>query len=183
MSQQLEAVVEHARNAGYDIVLLAHILAVIASFGVVVVAGAYALALSRPGPMADSVARYYRPGINWAGRVLFAVPVLGLVLMAMSHGDWTFSDAWILIGIVLWVIAASLAEMALWPSERRLQELVSSGASVGGPDGIPKNTTSEPGTGLMSPVELRALCWRTTAISAVVAAILVAGCVVMVSKP
>src|ERR1700685_3326126 len=105
MSQQSEAVIEHARNAGYDIVLLAHILAVVASFGAVAVAGAYAVALSRPGPGPDRVARYYRPGVNWAGKILFAVPLLGFILMALSHGDWTFSDAWIAIGLIMWLVS------------------------------------------------------------------------------
>ncbi|HXW38540.1 MAG TPA: hypothetical protein VEJ44_02505, partial [Acidimicrobiales bacterium] len=108
----------------YDIVLLAHILAVIAAFGAVVTAGASALSLARPGPPPERVVRYYRPGVNWAGRVVFLVPVLGVVLMALSKGAWTFADGWILIGLVLWVVAASLAEMVLWPTERRLQEAV-----------------------------------------------------------
>ncbi len=173
---------EHARGPGYDIVLLAHVLAVVAAFGAVAVAGAYAVVVSRPGPIPESVVRYYRPGVNWAGRVLFAVPVLGLVLMAMSNGDWTFSDTWIAIGLVLWVVAASLAEMALWPSERRLQEAVTGLLSVGG-YAAAAGTPPEPAGASLLPVEFRSLCWRTTALSAVVAAILVGACVVMVAKP
>jgi hypothetical protein len=178
----LEAV-EPSRNAGYDVVLLAHILAVIASFGAVVVAGAYAIVLSRPGPIPDGVARYYRPGVNWAGRVLFAVPVLGFVLMAMSDGDWTFSDGWIVIGLVLWVAAASVAEMALWPSERRLQELVAGLARVGADDEPMTGPTGNAGAGAVRPADVRSPSLRTAALSAVVAAILVAASVVMVAKP
>ena len=58
------------------------------------------------GPESEAVRRYYRPGVNWAGRVLFLVPVFGVALIAMSHGDWSFSDGWIAIGLVLWAVAA-----------------------------------------------------------------------------
>ncbi len=46
--------------------------------------------------------------------------------MALSHGDWSFSDGWITIGLALWALVAVLAEMYLWPAERRLQAAVSS---------------------------------------------------------
>ena len=42
--------------------------------------------------------------------------------MAMSHGDWSFSDGWITMGLVAWAVVAVVAEMALWPAERRLQD-------------------------------------------------------------
>ncbi len=113
--------VHHARDAAYDVVLLAHVLSALIGLVVVVVAGAYALALRRSGPPSDTVCRYYRPGVNWAGRTLFLVPVLGVALMAMSGGDWSYADGWVFGGIVLWAGAAILAEMVLWPGERALQ--------------------------------------------------------------
>ena len=87
------AVATDARDAAYDMVLLAHVLSALVGLGAVVVAGAYALALGRSGPGSEAVRRYYRPGVNWAGRVLFLVPVFGVALVAMSQGDWSFSDA------------------------------------------------------------------------------------------
>ncbi len=118
------------RGAGYEVVVLAHVLAAVIGFGAVGVAGAYAVVLGRRGPTTESVVRYYRPGVNWAGRVLFVVPVLGLVLIGMSHstrGGYGFSDAWVMVGLLLWVVAALAAEMVLWPSERGLQQLVAAG--------------------------------------------------------
>src|ERR1700730_3486374 len=109
---------DHARNAAYGLVLLAHVLAALVGFGAVAVAGAYAMALRRSGAVSESVRRYYRPGVNWVGRVLFLVPLFRVALMAMSQGDWSFSDGWITAGFVLWAFAALVAEMALWPAER-----------------------------------------------------------------
>ncbi len=113
--------IDHARDAVYDIVLLAHVLSALAGLGVVALAGGYALVLRRPGPPSSGVRRYYRPGVNWAGRALFLVPVFGVALMALSGGDWSYADGWVLGGILLWAGAAVLAEMVLWPAERRLQ--------------------------------------------------------------
>jgi hypothetical protein len=123
--------VDNARSAVYDLVLLAHVLSVIAGFGTVVVAGAYALALRRPGPVSPSVERYYRPGVNWAGRTLFLIPVFGVALIAMSHGQWSFSDGWVTLGLTLWAAAALVAEMALWPAERQLQLAVADRSTAG----------------------------------------------------
>ena len=116
-----------------------------------VVAGAYAWALRRSGPGSEPVRRYYRPGVNWAGRVLFLVPVLGVALMAMSHGDWSFGDGWIAIGLALWAGVAVVAEMALWPAERRLQEAVADPAAARARSGRrarrgPRGTAAGPGS-------------------------------------
>jgi uncharacterized membrane protein len=117
------------RGAAYEVVVLAHVLAAVIGFGAVGVAGAYALVLGRRGPQSESVTRYYRPGVNWAGRILFVVPVLGFVLIGMSHGPggYRLADAWVMVGLVLWAVAALAAEMVLWPTERELQQRVAAG--------------------------------------------------------
>ena len=79
-------------------------------------------ALGRGGPLPDALVRYYRPGVNWVGRVLFLVPVLGVALVAMSGGEWGRSDAWVTIGLAAVGGVAVAAEAVLWPAERRLQE-------------------------------------------------------------
>jgi len=117
------------RGMAYDSVLLVHVLAAFAGFGVVGVAGIYALLLRRDGPRSEAVARYYRPGVNWAGRTIFLVPVLGATLIAMSSGAWSYRDLWIEIGLTAWTVAAVLGEVVLWPAERRLQRLAADPAA------------------------------------------------------
>ncbi len=175
-------------SAAYDIVLLAHILAVVAALVAVVVAGASAAALSRPGPIPQHLSRYYRPGVNWAGRVLFAVPVLGFVLITLSEGQWAVSDRWVVIGLVLWLAAATLAEAVLWPAERRLQEGVGRMATDTSPPPASSATTTTEDSRLEwteppRPKELVALCRRVVVMSGMVTAILVGASVVMVAKP
>ena len=152
----------HTRSAAYDIVLLAHILAALVSLVIVAVAGGSAFALGRSGPTTEALRRYYRPGINWAGRTLFLVPILGAVLVGMSQGDWSYADDWVVIGLVVWLAAALIGELVLWPAERRLRAGVARGEEAGG---------------------LATDCAGATGASVAIAVLLVAATVVMVAKP
>jgi hypothetical protein len=162
LTDNAQFTLDHARNAAYDIVLLGHVLSALVGLGAVVVAGAYAVALRRSGAASEVVRRYYRPGVNWGGRVLYLVPVLGVALVAMSDGDWTYADGWITGGLLLWAVVALAAEMVLWPAERKIQ------AQVDDPT---------------SPADLRAECSRVAITAAVVAVLLVVAAVIMVAKP
>jgi hypothetical protein len=170
----------HPRDAAYDVILLAHVLAAAVSLGALVIAGANAWTLSRSGPGPEPIRRYYRPGVNWAGKVLFLVPVLGFTLMALSHGDWSFSEGWITVGLALWAVVAVAAEMYLWPAERRLQVAVTSLTALapvdGGEDGGEEGTAPV-GAGL------RTECLRVAALAATLSVVLVGVAVVMVAKP
>lgn len=159
---RLPAAATFTRSAGYDIVLLAHVLSVLIGLGAVVVAGGYALALLRSGPDSEAVRRYYRPGVNWAGRILFLVPVLGVVLIVMSHGTWSFSDGWVSAGLLLWAVVAVTGELVLWPAERKLQ------AGVADPP---------------APPDLRNRCRQVVAAATLMFVVLIVATVVMVGKP
>ena len=170
----------HPRDAAYDVILLAHVLAAVVSLGALVIAGANAWTLSRSGPGPEPIRRYYRPGVNWAGKVLFLVPVLGFTLMALSHGDWSFSDGWITVGLALWAVVAVAAEMYLWPAERRLQVAVTSLTALAPVDGGEEGTAP-----VAAPVGagLRTECLRVAALAAALSVVLVVVAVVMVAKP
>jgi uncharacterized membrane protein len=187
----------HVRDAAYDIVLLAHVLAAAAGLVAVLLAGGYAWALLRTGLSSETVRRYYRPGVNWAGRVVFLVPVLGLALMGMSHGDWSFDDAWIVVGLGLWALVAVTAEMALWPVERRLQEAVAAAGPGNRPADGRDPAAGERTVAVVPVVErgvvpvagpapsagLRRECRRVVVISSGLAVLLIAAAWVMVAKP
>jgi uncharacterized membrane protein YgcG len=155
-------------------------------------------------PSAPSVARYFRPGINWPGRSIYLVLVLGITLVAMSRGAYDFSDPFVQIGLILWIVAVSLAEMLVWPGERLLQVIVSradgSGAA-GGSGGAGGFGGAGGAGGVDTPIPLEGgappeatTTWvktdQTTAIATRVAlsawtvcAVFVFATVVMVQKP
>ena len=170
-------------SAAYDLVLLAHVLTAVVAMVAIVVAGGFALALHqalrRGGDLSESLVRYYRPGINWVGRVLFAVPVFGIVLIALSGGQWGWSDTWISMGMGIWLVVAGVAEAVLWPAERRLQELVGAVAVAPGAEGTPGSGAGDrtPGTGAVEQ------CRTVMAASSGCLVALVAVALLMVAKP
>ena len=181
-STSAQMVTAHARDAVYDLVLLAHVLSALIGFGAMVVAGGYALGLLRSGRDSEGVRRYYRPGVNWGGRIIWLVPVLGVTLMLMSHGDWSFSDAWITIGLALWALSALVAEMVLWPTERKLQTWVAGGV-VGDADGGGSGHRPEDGSADPSSQSVRTLCLQMVGMATGLFVVLVVATVVMVAKP
>jgi hypothetical protein len=177
-------------SPGYDLVLLAHVLTAVVGLGALVVAAGSALALRgvllRGGPVPGALDRYYQPGVNWAGRVLFLVPVLGVALQAMSGGQWTFSDLWVSLGTAVWAVVAIAAEVLLWPEERRLQEVV---ATVSRDYGTPEPDDASGGAtlggvdGRVDVARAPGLCASVGLLGLTLGAALVVTGVVMVAKP
>jgi hypothetical protein len=163
---------------GFDLVLLAHVITAVVGLVAVVLAGVSALALRRAlaqgGPLPEALGRYYRPGVNWAGRVLFLVPVLGVALLVMSDGQWSFADTWVSAGMAVWFIVAMVAETVLWPAERRLQGVVA--AAGGGEGGIAADAAGE-------PVDPARLCLQAGVVGLALGVALVFAGVLMVAQP
>lgn len=110
-----------ASGVGFDLLLIAHVASALVGFGAVAVSGAQAARLLRlPGAIPDDLRRYYAPGINWAGRVLYLVPALGAALVADSP-SLGFALPWVEAGLGLWAVSILVAEALLWPAERRIQ--------------------------------------------------------------
>ena len=78
-------------------------------------------------PLPEPVRRYFRPGVNWAGRAIWGIPVFGFALLAMSQGAYGLRDGWVMGGLAIFVVVALLAEGVLWPAERRVQVGLGSG--------------------------------------------------------
>ena len=120
-------------GALFDAVLLLHVAAALVAVGVLATGAVAAVRLARAGggPVPPGVQRYFAPGTNWAGRTLYAVPLLGLALVGLSGGHFGFGDAWVLTGIGLWAAAALVAEGMVWRTERRVQGDLAAGADPG----------------------------------------------------
>ena len=170
--QAADGILAAARNpmgAGYDVILILHILFALISFGAVV-ASAVAAARLRATPEGakptEAVANYFAPGVNWAGRTLFLVPVFGFILLPMSHGAYGIDDVWVQVGLALWLAVAVGGEIFLWPAERQVQaELVAID------------------TDHAEPERLAAACRGVLYGASTGAALLIAAAVVMFAKP
>ena len=122
------------QGAAFDVVLILHVGCVVVGIATTVTAattaGRLRHALGSAGPLPDTLRRYFRPGINWAGRTIYGIPAFGFALVAMSQGTYALTDAWILGGLVAFVALALLSEVVLWPAERRVQMALAEGATA-----------------------------------------------------
>ena len=112
-------------GAAFDIVLLLHVACVVVGLVTTATAAATAARLRRllgsPLPLPETLRRYFRPGVNWAGRTVYGIPVFGFALLAMSQGAYALGQGWVLGGLAIFGAVALLGEGLLWPAERRLQ--------------------------------------------------------------
>ncbi len=106
----------------YNLVLVLHILAVIIGFGGMFIAGFYGNE-SRRLP-ADEGLVVAQATMKVSGQVptvaVFAVPILGILLVLMSDDVWQFSQAWISLSFLLYIAAVGVmhAGRKLQPSVR-----------------------------------------------------------------
>jgi len=109
----------------YNLVLVLHILAVIIGFGGMFIAGFYGNeARDRPGPEGLAVAE---TTLKVTGRfpsiAVGAVPILGILLILMSDDTWKFSEAWISLSFLLYIVLMGLATGIQVPAIRKLVAL------------------------------------------------------------
>jgi len=119
----------------FDVVLILHVGCVVVGLATTLAGAANAARLrtllGTATPLPDAVRRYFRPGVNWAGRSIYGIPIFGFVLLALSHGAYGLRDGWVLGGLTILVGLVLIAEGVLWPAERRLQvSLATPGGAV-----------------------------------------------------
>jgi hypothetical protein len=161
-------------GAAFDIVLLLHVACVVVGIVTTATAAATASRLRRllgsSLPLPEPLRRYFRPGINWAGRSVYGIPVFGFALVAMSQGAYALGQGWVLGGLAIFAALAFVGEGVLWPAEQRLQAAL----SQGDPDGE--------GTALTAGDAAHdAAVVSRAAVAALI--LLVAGTVLMVAQP
>ena len=73
------------------------------------------------------------PAISGPVSTGWTIPLRGrcprVLLVEMSRKAYGFGDPFVQIGLVLWIACVAVAEMVVWPGERRLQRLLSGSAN------------------------------------------------------
>jgi len=123
-----------AGDAGlYDLLVALHVVCAVVGFGAVAISGSYGAAarhLDRPGA-AEETQRYFRSR-GWAELLIAAVPFLGMGALAAEPAKGELGDVWVLAGLGLWVMAATLLFAVVRPSERRIRTGQEAEAVAGG---------------------------------------------------
>lgn len=125
----------------YKFVLLLHILAAIAGFGPTLLAPAFAAqARSRRGK--EGLAIFdatYTVLSTYATWIIYSVPVFGILLILVSDDVWKFSQAWISLALLLYIVAIGVVHAIHQPNLRKMGQLLAElaegpppGAAAGG---------------------------------------------------
>jgi hypothetical protein len=120
-------------SKAYDVVLLVHV-----AFGVVAVVASVASAaaarsLERARPDTEwpaSAVRYFSPGPEIAGRSLYVIPLTGVLLIGIGRGTVSFHDAFVQIGLGIWLVVAVVAERSVFAPAVELRRTIASCARV-----------------------------------------------------
>ena len=127
---------------GYHLVLTLHILTVIIGLGTVFLNALYgAQAKARRGPEGLAIAQANLKVTEIAQYFIYAIPIFGIALVFMSKTDgieiFKFSQTWVWLSLVLYVIALGLSHGLLLPAVKRMQvlmgEVIAAGPPAGGP--------------------------------------------------
>jgi|tagenome__1003787_1003787.scaffolds.fasta_scaffold19888936_2 uncharacterized membrane protein len=121
-------------STAYKIVLLLHILCAIVGFGTVFLNGLYgAQAKRRPGPggLAIQEANLFVSKI--AEYFIYAVFILGIGLVSMSDEAWKFSQTWIWLAMLLYIVGIGVSHGVLFPNAKKLRDLSAELVAVGPP--------------------------------------------------
>ncbi|MDQ3897505.1 MAG: DUF2269 domain-containing protein [Actinomycetota bacterium] len=106
----------------YDLVKVLHILAAIIGFGGTFIAGFYgAESTRREGREGLAVAETTMKVTSLAPTMaVYSVPILGILLILLSDDTWKFSDAWISLSFLLYIVILVLALTVQVPNIRRM---------------------------------------------------------------
>jgi uncharacterized membrane protein len=124
-------------SGAYKFVLVLHLVAAIVGFGGTTIAGIYgAKAAARRGREGQVIAETtYDVTQNWASWFVYAVPILGIILIFLSEDVWDFSQTWISLSLLLYIVALGILHAAHLPNIRRMNDLGAELAAGGPPPG------------------------------------------------
>ena len=116
----------------YNLVLVLHILAVIIGFGGLFISSFYG---------AEGARRQGREGLvitETAFKVtrlaptmaIYSVPILGILLILLSDDQWKFSQAWVSLSFLLYIVLLVLAITVQVPTTRKVIALRSGSEGV-----------------------------------------------------
>lgn len=114
-----------AVSGTYKFVFVLHLVSVIIGFGGLVIALAiWEKARSRRDREGVAVSQLALDVTeHWAAWFIYAVPVLGIILVLLSDDTWKFSQSWIGISLLLYLVVVGMLHGLHLPNLRRMNAL------------------------------------------------------------
>jgi|1186.fasta_scaffold14747_3 hypothetical protein len=134
----------------YKFVLVLHILCAIIGFGAVFLNGLYGAQIKarmQSGRPAEAIGIFEaNVFVSRIGEYfIYAVFILGFAVLGLSDSVWKFSQTWVWLSIVLYLIAIGLSHAVLQPAVRRMGVLMHEMAGGPPPSGGPPPQVAEMG--------------------------------------
>jgi len=126
-------------NSGiFKLLIVLHVLSAIVGIGGVTLNGLYAAqAQKRQGPTGRAVSEANYAVTMVAEKVIYLVPVFGILLVLASDSGVKFSDTFVWLSLLFFVIAVGISHSVLMPGHRKINglllEMEQGPAPVGGP--------------------------------------------------
>lgn len=109
----------------YNVLLVLHVLSAIVGLGAVMLNGLYAAqGQQRPGPGGRAISEANFAVSNIAEKVIYLIPVFGILLVVSSHKIFTFGQTWVWMALVLFVIAMGISHGVLIPGHKKINALL-----------------------------------------------------------
>jgi uncharacterized membrane protein len=127
----------------YKTLLVLHILCAIVGLGSVMLNGIYASqAARRQGPTGRAVSEANFAVSSIGEYFIYAIPVFGILMVLASDKAYKFSQTWIWLALLLYVVAIGISHAILIPGHKRVNALLAEMEQVpvtGG--GVPPQAT------------------------------------------
>jgi uncharacterized membrane protein len=105
----------------YKLWFLLHILSVVFGIGTVVLNGLYAQqAQSRPGPGGRAITEANHFVSNVAEYIIYTIPIWGILLVLASHDTFKFSQTWVWLALLLYIVAIGISHAVMIPGVKRI---------------------------------------------------------------
>jgi uncharacterized membrane protein len=128
----------------YRTVLVLHVMTAIVGFGAVFLNGLYAAeAKKRQGPSGRAVIEANFAVTKVGEKLIYAVPLLGILLVLVSDDAWSFSDTWIWLSMALYVVGIGVSHGVLIPGAKKIIALMVDMESGPPPAGGPPPQVAE----------------------------------------
>ncbi len=110
----------------YVALVVAHVACAVVGFGALALAGIYGWSGRSPDGDRQAEAARWFASPNRAAWAVLAVPVLGLVALAVEPGGQGPGQLWDVLALVVWAVAAATWLVVVRPAEARLRATVAS---------------------------------------------------------
>jgi hypothetical protein len=113
-------------NSGiFKVLLVLHILSAIVGLGAVMLNGLYAAqSQRRPGAPGRAVSEANEAVSTIAEKVIYLVPVFGILLVLASDSAIKFSNTFVWLSLVLFIAALGVSHSVLVPGQRKINALL-----------------------------------------------------------